>query len=187
VSPGTVRFGGQDVDRDAEAVTLVNVAAPDLSPVARLPRLRELRLAHTNPHRTPGGLPVDLDPLAGAEALEVLVLRHYPVRDIGPLRGLRRLRVLDLGFTPLDDIGPLDDLPALEDLDLRATPVATLEPLHGRNRLARLDIAHTRVADLRPLHGLPALRVVEVEGAPVTPEQVAALVAAHDGAVDVRV
>lgn len=90
------------------------------------------------------------------------------------------------GFTPLDDIGPLDDLPALEDLGLRATPVATVEPLHGRDRLARLDIAHTRVRDLPPLHGRPALRVVEVEGAPVTPDQVAALVAAHDGAVEVR-
>lgn len=173
----TVRFGGRDVDADAEAVTLVNVAAPDLAPAARLPRLRELRLSHTNPHRTPGGLPLDLGPLAAAPGLEVLVLRHYPVRDIGPLRALRGLRVLDLGFTPVDDIGPLDDLPALEDLDLRATPVANLEPLHGHERLARLDIAHTRVRDLRPLHGLPALRELDVEGAPVDPAQVADLVA----------
>lgn len=175
MTAATVRFGGQDVATDAEAVTLVNVAAPDLAPAARLPRLRELRLSHTNPHRTPGGLPLDLDPLAGAPGLEVLVMRHYPVRDIGPLRALRRLRVLDLGFTPVDDIAPLDDLPDLEDLDLRATPVANLEPLHGHDRLARLDIAHTRVRDLRPLQGLPALRTVDVEGAPVDRDQIAAL------------
>lgn len=175
MTAATVRFGGQDVATDAEAVTLVNVAAPDLAPAARLPRLRELRLSYTNPHRTPGGLPLDLDPLAGAPGLEVLVMRHYPVRDIGPLRALRRLRVLDLGFTPVDDIAPLDDLPDLEDLDLRATPVANLEPLHGHDRLVRLDIAHTRVRDLRPLQGLPALRTVDVEGAPVDRDQIAAL------------
>jgi internalin A len=181
VTGTTIRFAGQDVAPDAEAVTLVNADDPDLSPAARLPRLRELRLAYTNPHRRPAGLPLDLDPLAEVPTLEVLVLRHYPVRDIGPLRGLRRLRVLDLGFTPLDDIGPLDDLPALAELELRASRVANLEPLVGRDRLARLDIAHTPVRDLTPLHGLHALREVDVEGTAVSDDQVAALVRARPG------
>ena len=74
----------------------MNVSPADLEPLRGLPRLRELRLRHTNPHRTPGGLPLDLDPLSGAAALEVLVLPGRPVHDLSPLRGLVALRELDV-------------------------------------------------------------------------------------------
>ena len=54
---GDVDFGGTRLPPDAEVVELVNVSPADLEPLRGLPRLRELRLRHTNPHRTPGGLP----------------------------------------------------------------------------------------------------------------------------------
>ncbi|HET6952989.1 MAG TPA: hypothetical protein VFI47_21580 [Acidimicrobiales bacterium] len=177
----TVRFGGVDLPVDAPAVELVNVSSPDFTPLTRLDHLRELRLTHTNPHRAPGGLPVELDPLAQLDELEVLVLRHYPIRDLGPLGGLFTLRVLDVSFSPVDDLGPLARLTGLRELRLRATRVADLAPLGGLTGLAVLDVAHTRVADLAPLHGLPDLRSVDVEGAPLAVGAVAALAAAIPG------
>jgi Leucine-rich repeat (LRR) protein len=178
VSTGTVRFEGQDVPHDATVVERVNVAWPDFAPLAELPDLRELRLTHTNPHRSPGSLPVDLGPLAGVAGLEVLVLRHYPIRDLDPLRHLGRLRVLDLSFAPLTDLGPLAGLGSLRDLGLRATRAASLAPLAGLTGLERLDVGHTPVSDVTPLHGLRALREVELDGTAVRHEALAALAAA---------
>jgi internalin A len=179
VSVGPVRFEGQDVPRDATVVERVNVAWPDFAPLAELRDLQVLRLTHTNPHRSPGGLPVDLQPLAAVDGLEVLVLRHYPIRDLGPLRNLRRLQVLDLSFAPVADLAPLAGLGSLRDLGLRATRVVSLEPLEGLARLERLDVGHTPVADVRPLHGLPALHEVELDGTAVPPDAYAALLAAR--------
>lgn len=182
MSTDAIRFEGQDVPRDATVVERVNVSSPDFAPLADLPALRELRLTHTNPHRSPGGLPVDLEPLAAVAGLEVLVLRHYPIRDIEPLRHLGRLRALDLSFAPLTDLGPLAGLASLRDLGLRATRAASLAPLAGLTGLERLDIGHTPTTDVTPLHGLGALREVELDGTAVPPDAVAALAAALPGA-----
>lgn len=178
MTAATIRFEGHELPVDAETVALVNVGSPDLTPLASLPRLRELRLTHTNPHRSPGGLPVELDPLASIETLEVLVLPHLPLRDLSPLRGLVRLRLLDLAFTPIDTVEDLVGLHALRQLRLRATRVHDLEPLRGLERLAQLDVAHTPVADVEPLSSLAALRELHLEGTRVREDQAAALEAA---------
>lgn len=171
----TVRFGEEEFASDTDSVALVNLEWPDLTPLAGLAHLRELRLTHTNPHVSPGGLPIDLAPLARLGALEVLVLQHYPLESLEPLRGLSQLRVLDLSFAPVTDLGVLAALPNLRDLRLRATSVAELAPLSGLTRLEAVDVAHTRVSSLQPLHGLPALLRLDVEGSAVPPSEVEAL------------
>ncbi|PYG02337.1 internalin A [Georgenia satyanarayanai] len=171
----TVHFGGEELGPDTESVALVNVEWPDLAPLTGLVHLRTLELTHTNPHVSPGGMPVDIAPLAQLGALEVLVLQHYPLESTEPLRELRALRVLDLAHAPVSDLGPLAGLRELRELRLRATRVADLSPLSSLEQLEALDVAHTRVSSLRPLHGLPALRRVDVEGSAVPPSEVAAL------------
>jgi Leucine-rich repeat (LRR) protein len=182
----TIRFEGHDLRRDAAKVELVNVEWPDFGPLTQLDHLRELRLTHTNPHRSPGGLSVELDPLASIENLEVLVLPHYPIRDLAPLHGLSRLRVVDLSFTPIDSVESLRELHALRELRLRATQVGNLEPLRGLARLASLDVAHTAVSDIAPLESLPELRQLYLVGTSVSDEQVAALQNARPAVVVVK-
>jgi Leucine-rich repeat (LRR) protein len=181
VISASVLFCGLLFAPDAEVVDVVNVTPLDLEPLKALPKLRELRVGWTNPHRTPGSLPLDLDALAGLARLEVVVLPRMPVHDLGPLRALHGLRVLDVAETEISDLAPLAGAAHLRTLDVAYTRVADLAPLAALVALEVVNLAGTRVHDLTPLHGLHALRRVDLTKVAVAPAEVAALRTAIPG------
>jgi Leucine-rich repeat (LRR) protein len=56
---------------------------------------------------------MDLTPIKGLTALQVLDLDSMQITDLAPLEGLTALRWLDLAGTPVADLAPLEDLPNL--------------------------------------------------------------------------
>lgn len=166
-APTRIPFADTNLPADAEVVALVNAEVDDLEPLRSLPRLRELRLTWTNPHRRRIGLPMDLVPLAESRHLEVLRLPGFAVDDLTPLRGLPRLRELDVQATRVADLAPLRAAHQLRVLRLRASRVDDLRPLRELVGLVQLDVAHTPVRDVAPLSGLTGLRDLLLEGTAV--------------------
>ena len=123
-----------------EVVTMALGGLTDLTPLATLPRLREVDLLEV---RGLGGR--DLDALSGCAALTRL--------GLFALRGV-------------DDLGALGGGPVVESLEAltldRLGALQTLDPLAACSNLRELSIVDARPADrdLAPLHGLTSLRRV---------------------------
>jgi Leucine-rich repeat (LRR) protein len=131
-----------------------------LSPLQKLPRLRELSIAYV-----PEAAIASLHEFAH---LEVLQLLQCPLPDaaIDTLNGLKHLRVLSFQGTPVSDAGleRLRDLPELTTLSLEGTTVkgANLEVLKALPKLISLNISDTQVTDstLSSLRKLPRLQTL---------------------------
>jgi len=158
-------------------------AVRDLSPVARLPRLRELHAAGTSnldppPTFRPGnsltylslsnGQTRELACLGSLETLRTLVLRDWHnLRDLQALAAALRLERLTLADCPmLASLAPLAALTALRRLSvtgLRST--LALDPLAGLPHLEELNLSdwHVRV-NLIGLRGARRLRELDVSG-----------------------
>jgi Leucine-rich repeat (LRR) protein len=166
--PPPVDFGGQQFPPETEVVDLVNVRPVSLDPLADLSDLEVLRLHHTDPHRAPGGHPLDLAALRNCARLAVVDVPRQAVRSLSGLEGHAQLRTVDVSGTRVADVGPLDGLPNLAVLRLRHTRVADLSPLATVSSLEELDVAHTLVEDISPLRGLPRLTVLDLRATGVT-------------------
>jgi Leucine-rich repeat (LRR) protein len=166
--PSAILFAGQQFLPDTEVIDLVNARLVTLEPLSGLPKLRVLRLHHTNPHRSPGGALLDLSVLSKCPHLAVVEIPRQNVRALDGLEGHRDLHTIDVSSTRVADLGPLSGLPSLAVLRLRHTRVTTLAPLASVSTLEELDIAHTAVADISVLHHLPALASLDLRATPVT-------------------
>ena len=129
----------------------------DLSPIAGLVNLRELRLDE-NPIS-------DLSPLKNLKNLTHLVCRETPVSDLSPLAGLINLRLIFLNETSnISDLSPLSRVINLEVLHLTGNKVSDLSPLAELNSLRDLLIWGNPVTDLSPLTQLPKLTQLNICG-----------------------
>ena len=102
----------------------------------------------------------DLSPIAGLTNLRELRLSDTPVSDLSPIAGLINLRELQLLSTPVSDLSPLKGLTNLTYLNLNSTAVTDLSPLRGLTSLIRLDFQSTSVSDLSPVAGMIDLRIL---------------------------
>ncbi|MBN2581611.1 MAG: leucine-rich repeat domain-containing protein, partial [Planctomycetes bacterium] len=93
-----------------ECLTLWDSDVSDLSPLAGLVNLRELRLSHNEAS--------DVSPLAGLTAMETLALDGNDIDDISPLGNMAQLRHLYLGNNRLRNVDPLAGCTQLETLSL---------------------------------------------------------------------
>ena len=129
-----------------------------------------------------------ISPLAGMKRLTSVGINDNPVRDISPLTECPNLAFLDLcdvrsyeasviarlgNFDFLDISNPTESYRFLDGksiLDLRAawTGLDDLHVLDQVTRLERLEIDHTAVSDLSPLALHKGLKVLKLEGLPVT-------------------
>ena len=138
----------------------------DVSPIAALPRLRELNLRDTN---TPDLAAAGLDELAALPELRELNLRHnrgpsHPespddharIRDITVLSGFTRLERLDLRDNHIDDIAPLAGLTRLTRLDLGDNRLA--DDLRALSALTQLEHLNLRGNRVKSLDGIEAVR-----------------------------
>ncbi|MCE9547089.1 MAG: hypothetical protein K8T25_16565 [Planctomycetia bacterium] len=99
--------------RFPEPVFMVNIYGKkvnDLSPLAELNDLEQLRLSSTNVS--------DLSPLAGLKNLYEVDLDETKVSDLSPLAGLKSLERIHLDYTKVGDLSPLAGLKKLFDLSL---------------------------------------------------------------------
>ncbi|WP_189608418.1 leucine-rich repeat domain-containing protein [Saccharospirillum salsuginis] len=143
-------------------IDLVNARPVSLAPLGDLPKLRVLRLHHTNPHSSPGGALLDLSVLRQCPQLTVVELPRQNVRALDGLEGHKHLHTVDVSSTRVADLGPLAGLPTLTVLRLRHTRVTTLAPLASVPTLEELDVAHTAVADISVLRELPAVTTIDL-------------------------
>ena len=138
-----------------DQATGVNIAGnqiEDLSPLAALPRLRELS-AEDN-------LITSLEPLRGCRHLEELDVARNRLRSLSGVEALEGLVELCLKGNEVEDLGPLTGKTRLESLYAGQNRIRSLEPLRRLPRLRALRIEGNRVTDLSPLADCPELRVL---------------------------
>lgn len=129
----------------------------DLSPLARLPRLRALDLA--------GG--EDLGSLAGLSGLEQLALPGIQVQSLAPLACLPRLKALYFIETQVADMSHLADLSGVQGLYFYGASVSQLSSLASLSGLLELRFYGMSITDLTPVAGLSALRMLLLLNTPV--------------------
>ncbi len=107
---------------------------------------------------------VDLDPLRGLGALEMLDISFSKVSDLGPLMGFKALQTLGVsGCEQVSDLSPVKMLSALQTLNVSFTKVRDLSSLRDLIALRTLAVAGCQqVRDLGPVSGLSALETLDV-------------------------
>ncbi len=101
-------------------LTLNNIAATDLSPLAGLTKLEGLTL---------NSKASDYSALAGLTGLKWLDLSGSAITDLTPLAGLTNLEGLSLCYTGVSDLTPLRNMTKLFGLKLEGAPVKDYTPL----------------------------------------------------------
>ena len=148
----------------------------DLSPLAGLINLRELRLDHNFQAADLSPLVglinlevlsftfenVDLSPLAGLINLEWLGFNRNNVSDLSPLAGLVNLKFIRTWGNPISDLSPLAGLTTLERIDICGADISDLTPLKGLTGLKELYLARNEIADISPLASLTGLNRLEL-------------------------
>ena len=145
----------------------------DLSPIAGLTNLRELRL-DKNPvsdlsplkslkslislgfDRTQTRIS-DLSPLAGLINLEGISFSHGDVSDLSPIAGLINLRTFHAVDNPISDLSPFAGLTKLELITIYSAKLSDLSPLAGLTGLKELHLPDNDISDISPLAGLTGL------------------------------
>jgi Leucine-rich repeat (LRR) protein len=141
-----------------EFLSLNQTGADDLTGIARLEKLRHLRLNDTKVKQ--------LDPLRGLKLVSLEVGRTA-VSSLAALVEMESLEALGLEATAVTDLGPLARLRRLHTLEVSDTAVASLSPLAGHTRLKDVDLGSTKVADLSALQGCSGLESLVLSGTPV--------------------
>ncbi|QOV91914.1 adenylate/guanylate cyclase domain-containing protein [Humisphaera borealis] len=119
----------------------------DITPVARLKRLRTLKL--TGPSSTFS----DLSPLQGMQLSELSIEGNSTLSDLTPLKGMPLTR-LRADVTAISDLSPLAGM-RLVELTLWNWRGSDLSPLRGMP-LTRMNVGGNGLAiDLSPLQGAP--------------------------------
>ena len=132
----------------------------DLSPLAGLINLRELRLDHNFTGIS------DLSPLAGLINLEILDFSFDTVSDLSllPLAGMTRLKYLHFTDCNVSDLSPLAGLVNLESLGFNRNNVSDLSPLAGLVNLKFIGTWGHAISDLSALAGLTKLEEINFCG-----------------------
>ncbi|NUS83272.1 MAG: hypothetical protein HOY75_11135 [Streptomyces sp.] len=130
--------------RPARALQDLSIDAPvrDITPLARLTQLRNLRLEHT--HVT------DIAPLADLTRLSDLSVCDGPLSDLTPLSGLCLTR-LYVYRTRVSDLSPLSGMATLEVLGLVGCPVRDLTVVTTLPALHFVNLRRTPITDLGDL------------------------------------
>jgi len=107
-----------------------------------------------------------LDPLQGADTVEVMWIEHMPATDLSALATFTSLRSLMIEDTDTTDLSPLGSLDALEELTLDDVPVEELARLGEIDHLRALSLYQTPVSSLAGLAVAPELDQLNIQPAP---------------------
>jgi len=136
--------------RQLRALHLNGGAVSDITPLASLANLRELRVGWNQDIQ-------DYEPLANLTRLTDLELNNNGIKSIPTFGSGSSLRMISLGENPITDLSSLPELPALESINLSNTQIADLSPLSGSPSLNYLDARNSRLESVS-LSDLPELR-----------------------------
>jgi C1A family cysteine protease/Leucine-rich repeat (LRR) protein len=128
-----------------------------LASVALLPALESLDLSETTS-------PVDISPLARVKRLKSLSLAGLRYAELGTLAKLDSLESLDISGTKVTDFSPLSSLPRLSALAASGLMAPSLAPLASIASLRRLDLRDDGLKDITPLTKLGALEALFLSG-----------------------
>ncbi len=130
----------------------------DLSPLAGLVQLRELRLDDNQ-------LISDLSPLSRLINLEILTFDSPNISDLSPLSRLIKLRYLHFTDTNVSDFSPLAGLINLQSLGFNRTHnISDISPLAGLVNLVNIGSWGHNISDISPLARLTKLEVINFCG-----------------------
>jgi Leucine-rich repeat (LRR) protein len=182
IEPGGVGLiEGLDREDFDELMPRTNNFDPDLSALAQIASLREVRLAGVNLkgavikslaqittldlYRLTVDDAASLGALTGLRELD---LRKVPVANYDFLKPMAALEQLEIAQNRLQDLKPLAGLKSLRRLMLPENPgLASLAPLKGLTSLESLDIDDTGVSDITPLASLPKVEFLDLQGTQV--------------------
>jgi len=175
-----VSIEGLQCAKNLTSLAVTYGVVSNLSPLARLEKLRDIQLSHNriedlSPLRE---LPLerlfvddnpldDLTPLADSESLKVFGASLTNVSSLAPLSGkplLEEVVVEQAQLTQLSDFAPP---PALEELWVGGNRIADLAPLRAFPNLIRVDVAENELQSLEPLAALPLLEYLDVSNNPL--------------------
>ena len=130
----------------------------DLSPIAGLISLKNLRFGRSNSEPRSFIKVSDLSPIARLVNLEKLHVDTTDISDISPIAGLTKLEWIHFDVSNISDLSPIAGLTKLRRFGTWGGPVSDLSPLAGLLELEELLICGGDISDLTPLVGLPNLK-----------------------------
>ena len=130
----------------------------DLSPIAGLISLKNLRFGRSNSEPRNLIKVSDLSPIARLVNLEKLHVDTTDISDISPIAELTKLEWIHFDVSNISDLSPIAGLTKLRRFGTWGGPVSDLSPLAGLLELEELLICGGDISDLTPLVGLPNLK-----------------------------
>ena len=174
-----------------EHLSVHEISAPDLSPLAGLENLKELDLSGCT--LSSGAL----ERIGTLDSLETLVMQRCAVSAVNALVGLSGLKKLDLAYNSVSDLTALSALTELQELNLTNNPLSGITHLNSCIRLqalsisgcgvsrigalaentslVRLEAADNFISDLSVLSGCSSLQYLDVRNNAVSDISVLAL------------
>ncbi len=150
IDPPSIIHDANQVSRLVNLTFLAIHGVEDLTPLAGLPKLKELLVSHSNI--------ADLSPLTGLTNLELIHMSGALISDLSPLTGLTKLKHLYLPGGDISDLAPLAKLTELEELYLHHNSISDISPIAGLTNLKRLDLSRMEIlSDISPLATLSNL------------------------------
>ena len=111
----------------------------------------------------------DVSPLAGLSSLQMLIASNNQIRDISPLSGLSNLKELSIDANPIGGrISPLAGLVELTHLHVSGNGIRDISALEELTSLEDLWLSGNEISDLTPLLNHARLRVLRLDGNPLS-------------------
>ncbi len=123
-------------------VDLLKDPISDMSPLARIPKIRKVKLCQTDIKGYEDLFPV-AEQLRGLETCNSKI----PTENFSQLSRFENLTFLRLWGNSIDDLTPLTGMKDLEELDLTQTKVKDLTPLHGLKNLETFYLIMVDIED----------------------------------------
>jgi Leucine-rich repeat (LRR) protein len=106
------------------------------------------------------------------ESIEILVVNRSELTDLRELQNAPNLKSLHLEYNWVVDVKPLSELESLETLILGANQIIDVTALSELQNLRRLYLWDNQIKDITPLLGMKSLKVLDLEGNPVSKQDI---------------
>lgn len=120
-----------------------------LNDIIKFENLRELVIIRQNIS--------DISPLNKLQRLELIDLKHNPIKDVSSLKSQQLLHSLCIYDTHVSDVSELSECPRLMNLDIGKTNVDTFNDLKGLDNLQSLGMQDSSIRSLEGIEGHPNL------------------------------
>lgn len=142
-----------------EILKLDGCLASDISVVANMKKLKELKFYPYNVYENPRVLN-DLSPVSGLTLLEDLYIGEYSLVDISALSGLTNMKYLNIMNNNIKDISALQNMKDLEVLNMYRNEILGIKSLAGMTKLRDINMQYNQVSDVEILSTLTGLKSI---------------------------